>query len=69
MATLAPAPNRKARASKAGKISSSWNDNLLRQIERMRIRGWIDDESAQEQSQAPLRLKIRSMPQDEKSEG
>lgn len=63
LATLAPAPNRKARASKEGKISSSWNDNLLRQIERMRIRGWIDDEAAQEQVQAPLRLKIRSMPQ------
>lgn len=60
LATLAPAPARKSQASAEGKISSDWNDNLLRQIERLRIRGWITSEQAQDAVIEPLGLKDRS---------
>lgn len=60
LATLAPAPGRKAKESETGKIASRWNDNLLRQIERLRIRGWITSEEAQDAIIAPFGLKDRS---------
>lgn len=63
LATLAPAPHRKSVASQGGSISSRWNDNLLRQIERLRIRGWITSEEAQNAVIAPLGLKNRAKQQ------
>lgn len=60
LATLAPAPSRLSKTSESGKIPSAWNDNLRRQIERLRIRGWITSDQAQDAIIAPLRLKDRS---------